>query len=374
MNLGPGHRQPSDRPDLTIVVATHEGALEWLGECITGILAQDAPTVPEIVIVFDGPAPKARELVRAMAPAARQVALNRTRGFAGAIDEGVRVARGSLITLLNDDAVLQPGWITAMLEAAQDDPDAGSFASRVLQADSPETLDSAGHGLTRWGEPFAIGAGCSDGPPYDVRRRVFGAPATACVLRRELVRDCGGLDRDMEAYLEDVDLSLRAQTLGFPCLYVPAAEVHHRGSASYGWGPEGTGRAERLVSRNRVHILLKSMPRSTLRTAGPVAVASFLLDVGHRSLTGRHAGATAKGIWEGLQGAKASLATRPAALGRRRVDDDWMRDVLRESELDLQQLALDDQSGRFRSSRARLSRLMTAWVDRRERRIALPSF
>ena len=368
MSLGRGHRQPGERPVLSIVIPSHEGSTDWLGDCLTSVLAQDTPEVPEVIVVFDGDAPRATRLVRKLAPAARQLPLGRARGFAGAAAEGIRLARGSLVALLNDDATLEPSWITAMIAAADKEPNAGSFASRILRASEPDLLDSAGHGLTRWGEAFAIGAGLPDGPAWDQARFVFGAPATAAVFRRQLLRDCGGFDPGMEAYLEDVDLSLRAQVAGFPCLYVPEARVHHRGSASYGWGSGGTGRAERLAARNRIHLLFKSMPRNTLRASAPAVLTSILADLAHRSLSRSHPTAALMGAVEGLRSARTSLQARPTALGRRRVDDEWIRQVLRGSELALVELASKPQAGRWRRSRASLSGFLTSWVDRRELR------
>lgn len=374
MNLGRGYQHAGAAPPFSVVIPTHEGSTSWLGDCLQSVLAQDDPTVIELIVVFDGEAPQAQRLVRELAPAARQISLRRKRGFAEAADEGLRLAHGGLVALLNDDARLDPSWLGAMVRAAEEHPDAGSFASRIFRTDEPEILDSAGHGLTRWGEPFAIGAGCPDGPWFDEAREVFGAPATAAVFRRELLLDSGGLDRGMEAYLEDVDLSLRAQCLGFPCMYVPGARAHHLGSSSYGWGPEGSGRAERLVARNRIHVLLKSMPRSALRSAGPAVLASILADLGHRTVTRRHAFSALQGTVDGLVAARHSLAARPTALGGRRVDDAWLREVFRNSEAALVDLGKVEGAGRWRSSRATLCRLLRAWVDHREQRSAPAPF
>jgi len=366
---GAGETFASSRPRASVVVPTHEGAVEWLGECLAGIRAQ-VDVVPEIVVVLDGPAPTAANIARSVLPAARQLHLRENRGFAVAASAGLRAARGGLVALLNDDAVPDPGWLAALLDAADRDPDAGSFASRVLQADDPRTIDSAGHGLTRWGEPFAIGHGSADGPEFAVERRVFGAPACASAYRSELIRDCRGFDATMEAYLEDVDLSLRAQALGFPCLYVPAARVVHRGSATYGWG-RGNGRAERLHARNRWRLFARSMPRATLRAAAPAFAVSVLSDLAIRAARGDHPVPALRGTLEGLQGLRDAAAGRGGALGARRVDDAWIGDILRDSEARLLELA-DGPASTARRGRAALARALAAWVDRRERAHARP--
>lgn len=349
------------RPLFSVVVPTWHGSAPWLAECLAGIAAQRTHR-PRVIVVFDGSAAQCQAITRRILPGARQMPFREQRGFACAASAGLRAARGSLVGLLNDDAVPQPDWLEAMAAAAAAHPNAGSFASRVLRADDPGTVDSAGHGLTRWGEPFAIGNGQPDGPGFHEERPVFGAPACAAVYRWELLRDCGAFDPAFVAYLEDVDLSLRAQLLGFPCIYAPAARVFHRGSASYGWG-RGDGNAERLIARNRVRLMLKSMPRNALRAGGLAAAASLAAELGWRALTGRHAVAAGTGLVEGLREARASVEARGAALGGRRVDDEAIGRVLKESERLLQEL--DGGSGR--RLRRRLAARLSRSIDRRER-------
>ena len=362
---GAGASYAGDAPLFSVVVPTWAGSREWLHQCLEGIRAQRTH-VPEVLVVFDGPAPDAQETTRRILPAARHLPFRDQRGFAASASAGLRAARGRLIGLVNDDAVPQPDWLEAMADAAARHPNVGSFASRVLRADDPSVLDSAGHGLTRWGEPFALGHGRPDGPPFHEERAVFGAPACAAVYRWELIRDCGTFDPAFEAYLEDVDLSLRAQALGFSCLYVPSARVFHRGSASYGWGG-GDGRAERLIARNRVRLLLKSMPRNTLRAALLPAVVSMLAETAIRVATGRNGAATVTGTIEGLRDARAALGARGAALGGRRVDDATLDRVLRDAEQHLQELGAGSGA---RTLRMRLAERLARRVDRREEALA----
>ena len=61
---------------------------------------------------------------------------------------------------------------------------------------------------------------------------VLGASAAAAFYLRRLFEDIGFFDEDFVIYLEDVDLSLRAQLLGHRCLYLPDAIVYHMEAAS----------------------------------------------------------------------------------------------------------------------------------------------
>jgi GT2 family glycosyltransferase len=372
---GPGLAYAGDSPELSLVVPTWEGSEPWLRDCLRGVAAQQrsdglAPLSAELLVVLDGPAPRVEASVRGIAPAARIVRLPERRGFAAAASAGLRAARGALVALLNDDAVPEPGWLAALRDAAAREPDAGSFASLVLQAADPARIDSAGHGLTRWGEAFALGHGARAGAaPWDREAWVFGAPASAAMYRRALLLDCGAFDSGMLAYLEDVDLSLRAQLLGFPCLFVQSARVLHRGSASY-----GEGASIRLVARNRWRLLAKSMPRNVLRAAAPAALASVAAELAQRGLRMKEVPAALAGHWDGLRSAPDAFRARPTALGGRRSGDAALFALLRDSEERLLETlaASDDPAGKpprtraSRRARAALVRSLRAWVDSRQ--------
>lgn len=343
-----------DAPAVSVVVPTHEGSLGWLGECLEGLSHQEVSA--QVIVVLDGPAPGAAKIARRILPAARHLALGERRGFAVAATSGLRAARAPLIALLNDDAVPEPGWLAALVAAATRNPNAGSFASRVLHADEPSLIDSAGHGLTRWGEPFAIGAGLPDGPCFDVEREVFGAPASASLYRAELLRDCGAFDTAMGAYLEDVELSLRARVMGFPCVYVPGARVLHRGGASYGRA------ARRLVARNRIRLVLRSMPRNLLRSALP----ALLVSAAAEAVRGPDA---IGGTLEGLSQARDALAGRPSTLGARRASDVELRSAMRQSEDDLATLCSAPGASLPRRARGVLAASLKRLVESRERSV-----
>ncbi len=335
---------------LQVVVPTWSGSVAWLPACLDALAAQTVPV--QAIVVIDGPAPAVEALVRQRLGAARVVRRREREGFAAAASAGLRAAKGDLVALLNDDAVPDPGWLEALRDGARRHPNAGSFASRVLRSEDPSTLDSAGHGLTRWGEAFALGAGAPDGSPWDVERPVFGAPATAAAYRQDLLRDCGSFDLGMGAYLEDVDLSLRAQLMGFPCQYLPSAVVQHRGSASYG------DDSLRLAARNRWRLLGRSMPRNLLRAGLPAAMASA-------AMHGLRSPVAAAGTVEGLRGFGEAMADRGQTLGPRRVDDEHMTELLRQCEADLQATcAAGSSARRLRGGACRA----LAWsVDARQR-------
>jgi GT2 family glycosyltransferase len=71
----------------------------------------------------------------------------------------------------------------------------------------------------------------------------------------------GLFDEAFFAYLEDVDLAWRARRAGWRCLYVPAAHVLHRHSAT---GQEGSPFKSFHLGRNKVWLVAKNYPFGAL--------------------------------------------------------------------------------------------------------------
>lgn len=183
--------------------------------------------------------------------------LSSNQGFAVANNIGARIASGKWLALLNADAFPEPDWLEQLLQAALDNPEFNFFASRQIQANSPELLDGAGDdyhisGLA-WRKYY--------NQPADEfglqQQEVFSACAAAALYLRDKFLKIGGFDEDYFSYFEDVDLSFRLRLAGGRCLYVPQAVVHHVGSAS-------TGKASDFAfyhgHRNLVWTFFKDMP------------------------------------------------------------------------------------------------------------------
>jgi len=140
----------------------------------------------------------------------------------------------------------------------------------------------------------------------------------AFLLPRAVVAAIGPFDSSLEAFGEDVDLSLRAVRRGFGLRYVPSARIEHALGSSYGrYG----ARKVYLVERNRVRVALRSLPAT--------AVASMPLWTLLRWVTLSAAAAGGRG-WGARLGPAAQLAVLagaadglrflPDALAKRRRD------------------------------------------------------
>jgi GT2 family glycosyltransferase len=167
-----------------------------------------------------------------------QVELVRTGsnlGYTGGNNVGLRraIERGAdWVLVMNNDATAEPGVEAALAQAAEQRPDAGILACKVLFEDG-ETVQYAGASFNTLlgysGRP--VGYGKRDG--FHELRDVDRADGAAMAISVAALGD-GQLAEELFAYVEDVELSLRLRRSGYSVVFVPGAVVRHKGSAATG--------------------------------------------------------------------------------------------------------------------------------------------
>lgn len=238
---------------VTIVIPTWNGK-ERLLRCL-GALSRQTYRHFQTIVVINGSQDgtiealeKKREL---------QLIVNSyNRGFAAAINQGIRASNSPYVGALNDDVFPAPGWLEALIDAIECAPDIGACSSLMVFAHQPDTVQSAGIAMDR----AAIAWDRLRGKPVTAARQpceVFGASAGAALYRRTMLEQIGLFDERFFAYLEDVDLAWRAQISRWRCVYVPDAVARHLVSASLG---EDSPIKKRVKSRNKIWMVVKNAP------------------------------------------------------------------------------------------------------------------
>ena len=294
-------------PALSYVVPT-VGVPKHVAGCLESIYrdASETAAPAELIVVWQHPGASARDLARdreertggpaalrvlagqlaADHPAAfrrspRIVQLPRPAGFARAANAGIAASQGLWIALVNDDAVLAPGWTRALLESlgacagADPKPSADSQVAaaqgiNLLPAsDSGEVLvDGAGLAWNRRWQAVQVDRGESAPPPGGVPRPVYGVSATAAIYRRDAlvaVSPPGGplrpFNERLDSYYEDVELADRLRRASYEAVLAPAARIEHAGALS-SRGRRAARRRVRRIYCNRLLVLAARRGRS----------------------------------------------------------------------------------------------------------------
>jgi GT2 family glycosyltransferase len=172
------------------------------------------------------------EAIEARFPDVRVVPLERNLGYAGNNNVGIAealVEGADWVFVLNEDTVLAPDCIAALVAAAGRDPRIGIVGPMVYHHDEPGVIQSAGGRLSPAWQSYHEGQNVADEGQYREPRRVDWISGCAILVRREVIEEVGAIDARYFYYWEETEWCLRATRAGWGVAHVPAARLWHKG-------------------------------------------------------------------------------------------------------------------------------------------------
>lgn len=209
-----------------------------------------------VTVVDNGSTDDSLAFLNSSFPQVMVIALPENMGFSSAVNRGIQAGNREWVLLLNNDIEMDSGCLENLAAEAGREPAIGIFALKMLSYSDRTLIDGAGDGVLRGGVGYRLGTMEPDSATYNLKREVFGACAGAALYRRSLFDQIGLFDEDFFAYLEDVDLNLRAVRAGYTCCYIPEAIVYHMGSATS--GSKINEFTVRLTTRNNIYVIGKN--------------------------------------------------------------------------------------------------------------------
>ncbi len=209
----------------SVIVLTWNG-IEYLEHCLDAVLSQDYADL-QVIVVDNNSTDGSADLVATRYPQVHLIRNNRNLGFSAGNNVGLRAADGDVMVLLNQDTVVQVGWLEALV-AAFEQPDVGIAGCKALYPDG--TIQHAGGFVygTRV-ETEHTGRHEPDDGRFDQLRDADFVTGAALAISGIVLNRVGLLDEGFSpVYYEDVDWCYTAREAGFRVVYVPAARlVHH---------------------------------------------------------------------------------------------------------------------------------------------------
>ena len=250
------------------VIVVNQNRAALLSRCLDSLRRQTfSPS--EILVVDNASTDDSRGVVTSQVdPRIQLLHQTENRGFATANNIAIRVSTCPFIGLLNNDAEASESWLEHLVRAAGRDPGYGMWASRILRPDG-KRIDKVGHLMFPDGQNRGRATGQLNDGRFQKEEECFFPDGCAALYRKELLVELGGFDEDFFVYADDADLGVRANWLGWKCLYVPTAVAYHRHSSTL--GPYSAGKLY-WVERNRLWLAVKNFPLPLL-LANPLFTA-----------------------------------------------------------------------------------------------------
>lgn len=231
--------------DVSVVIVSFNGR-ELLQRCLLSVYEHTTGIEFEVVVVDNASHDGTPEMVLAEFPKATLIRRSSNAGFAYGVNEGVAVARGAHILLLNPDAEFTANGLPAMIEYLANNADIAVLAPKILNPDGSLQLSCRAF----------PGFSTALFNRYSLFTRLFGrnrfsrrylmtdfdhtqiadvdwASAACWLLPKRAIEKIGPLDEGYFWTIEDVDYCQRVRRAGMRVVYFPSVAVlHHIGGSS----------------------------------------------------------------------------------------------------------------------------------------------
>jgi radical SAM superfamily enzyme YgiQ (UPF0313 family)/GT2 family glycosyltransferase/SAM-dependent methyltransferase len=219
---------PKTDAGLASVVIPVFNNFAYTKQCIESLFTVGEITPFEVIVVDDASTDGTADRIQELPFPVQVMRHSENRGFAASCNDGARQAKGRFVVFLNNDTIVLPGWLDAMVARVESDPTIGLVGNLQIFPDSHKVQQA---GIVCGEGKMAYSIYHNDLPadhPAVNKPREFQLIAGSCMLlEREFFFKLGCFD---EVYLnscEDVDLCMQVRSVGRKVFYEPKSRIYH---------------------------------------------------------------------------------------------------------------------------------------------------
>ena len=252
---------------VAVIILNWNGA-ELLRRYLPSVIAGTDDAIADIIVVDNGSTDKSLHVLQQDFPQLRVLSFKENLGFAQGYNVALAEVQYPYTVLLNSDVRTPKGWLNPLLDYMEAHPNVGAVMPKMLKdreggRQSFEYAGAAGGYIDCHGYPYCRGrifdyVEDDHGQYDDGPKSVFWASGACLMVRSDLYRAVGGLDKDFFAHMEEIDLCWRIRLAGSDLVMVPTSHVYHLGGGSLAYG---NPRKTYLNFRNNLLLLHKNLPR-----------------------------------------------------------------------------------------------------------------
>lgn len=221
-----------ERPEVSLIIPVHN-QLELTKSCLASLLLHRDKIAFEVIVVDDASTDASFEFLSGIR-GLRLFRMPEQSGYVFSSNKGASEARGNMLVCLNNDTVVQAGWLEALLELFERFPDTGIAGAKLLYPNG--RLQEAGGAVFRDGSAWNIGRfEPADNASFNYVREVDYVSGAVLAIRRNVFEQLHGFDPHFApGYFEDTDLAMRVRAMGLKIRYQPSSNVVHLEGATSG--------------------------------------------------------------------------------------------------------------------------------------------
>lgn len=224
--------------DVSIIIVNWNTDL-LLRDCLASVYEEAGSVYYEVIVVDNASLDGSVEIVRTEFPHAKLIAEKTNRGYAAAINDGLRIAEGKYVLVLNSDVLVCDSAIEKTVRYADRHPEAAVIGCQVrenrdkvqmtcFRFPSLLNLFLRTSGLARiFKYNRFFGRGDMFWWQRDSEREVDVVSGMFMLVRSEAICEVGLMDEDYFLYCEETDWCYRFAKAGWKRLFWPGARIIH---------------------------------------------------------------------------------------------------------------------------------------------------
>lgn len=223
---------------IAVVILNYNGA-KLLKQFLPSVI-QHSPEA-SIYVADNGSSDDSVQILKSDFPSVKLILLERNFGFCGGYNKSLQQIQATYYVLLNSDVEVSAGWLTPMLDLFADET-VSAVQPKILSYNSKNTFEYAGAGggfIDSLGYPFCRGRLFDfvekDHGQYNDTRQVFWTSGACLLIRGSDYHQFGGLDEDLFAHMEEIDLCWKINRANLKVMYCGASTVYHLGAGTLGY-------------------------------------------------------------------------------------------------------------------------------------------
>ena len=227
--------------EISICIVTHNCS-NILERCLKSLSASTESYISEIIVVDNHSSDNTRYMLKNEFPHVQLICNENNVGFATGINQGIAVALGRYIVILNPDTIVSENSISILAEFLDNHPNTAICGPKVYNEDGT-FQKSCRRGVSRPWPVISYFIGLDKLFPMNPtfngyhlshidenkQTEVGGLSGSCMMIRYETLETIGNFDEQFFVYQEDSDICIRVLDNNWNIYYIPTANIIHTG-------------------------------------------------------------------------------------------------------------------------------------------------